>query len=102
MAYSKQEQETTIIMDESEKIAHVYTASPVMMRRLDKMCDEFPDDYVCTWREMTDGRATAARYECGKKYVKFRRPRSETQKAADVERGLRMRTAIDGGEDVHE
>ena len=45
--YSRYEQETSILWNEEDKTANVYTASPVTMRKLDKMCERFPDDYKC-------------------------------------------------------
>ena len=32
MAYTRMEQETSIVWDEDEKVARIYTASPVSMR----------------------------------------------------------------------
>ena len=45
MGYSRMEQETSIVWDEEEQIAHIYAASPVTMRKLDKLVAEFPDVY---------------------------------------------------------
>ena len=49
MGYSRMEQETSIVWDEEEQIAHIYAASPVTMRKLDKLVAEFPDVYKCVW-----------------------------------------------------
>lgn len=93
MGYSRQEQETTIVWDEFEKIAHIYTASPVSMRKLDKLCAECPDEYARTWTE-TDGEGTisAARYMVRCKLVKFAKPRVMTEEQREVlaERGRRI------------
>ena len=74
MAYSRtrQEQETSIVWDDDEKVAHIYTCSPVTMRKLDKLVESNPDTYSCTW---TDGEAK--RYEVNKKYVRFGKPASQ-------------------------
>ena len=48
MNYTRAEQETTICWDEEMKVARIYTASHVSMRKLDKLCDAFPDEYKQT------------------------------------------------------
>lgn len=83
MSYSKAEQETSIVWDEEQKVARIYTASPATMRKLDKLCEVCPDEYTRTWTE-TDkkDRVTAAKYEVAAKYVKFGKPASEARKEA--------------------
>ena len=87
MAYMRQEQETSIVWDEEEKVARIYTASPVSMRKLDRLCEAFPVEYLKVWEEKdADGRVTAARYETGCKRVRFVKPASE----ARIEQGRRI------------
>ena len=90
MNYSRSEQETSIVWDEEQKVARIYTASPISMRKLDKLCTLCPDAYKQTWTE-TDksGRVTAAKYEVTAKFVKFAKPviRTEEQIQAAKERG---------------
>jgi len=90
MNYTKVEQETTIVWDEEQKVARIYTASPIMLRKLNKLCEACPDEYRQTWTE-TDksGKVTAAKYEVAAKYVKFAKPvvRTEEQIQAAKERG---------------
>ena len=82
MAYTRMEQETSIVWDEDEKVARIYTASPVSMRKLDKLCEQYPAEYQKFWEEKdADGRVTAARYRTGCKRVKFSKPASEAMKA---------------------
>ena len=78
MAYSRYEQETSIVWDEDAKIARIYTASPVTMRKLDKLCDGFPDTYKQVWAQ-DDG--LAKKYEVNKRYIRFGKPASEARKA---------------------
>lgn len=78
MAYSRYEQETSIVWDEEEKIARIYTASPVTMRKLDKLCESFPDTYRRVWSQ-DDG--LAAKYEVNRRYIRFGKPASEARKA---------------------
>lgn len=90
MKYSKAEQETSIVWDEEQKVARIYTASPATMRKLDKLCEACPDEYTRTWTE-TDkkDRVTAAKYEVAAKLVKFAKPvvRTDEQIQAARERG---------------
>lgn len=93
MNYSRAEQETTIVWDEEEKAAKIYTASHVTMRKLDKLCAEFPAHYHRTWIEDDkDGRITAARYITHCKLIRFGKPRevSEEQREAARERFARI------------
>ena len=82
MAYTRMEQETSIVWDEEEKVARIYTASPVSMRKLDRLCAEYPEEYLKVWEEKDrDGRVTAAKYQTGCKYIRFGKPASEARKA---------------------
>ena len=47
MALSRQEQEVIITWDAEEKVARIYAADPVYIRKLDKLCEEFPETYKC-------------------------------------------------------
>lgn len=78
MNYTKYEAETTVTFNDAERMVNIYSASPVVMRRLDKLCENFPDVYKCIWTE--DG-GTAKKYTVGdKKYIKFGKPASEAMK----------------------
>lgn len=79
MGYTRDEQETSVVWDESEQVAHIYTASPVSIRKLDKLVEEFPGVYNCVWMEK-DG--SAKKYTVAKKYIRFGKPASEAKKAA--------------------
>lgn len=82
MAYTRMEQETSIVWDEGEKVARIYTASPVSMRKLDRLCEQYPAEYRKVWEEKDrDGRVTAAKYQTGCKRVRFSKPASEAMKA---------------------
>ena len=80
MNYSRAEQETSIVWDEEQKVAHVYTASPVTMRKLDKLCEQFPGEYKRTWTENAGERITAAKYDAPSKRVRFTKPISEARR----------------------
>lgn len=82
MGYSRIEQETHIVWDEELKTAHLYTASPVTMRKLDKLTVQFPDVYRRTWIEKTGDSITAAKYEIDARFVRFSKPASVAQTEA--------------------
>lgn len=87
MAYSRLEQETTIRWDEEEKLARIYTASPVSLRKLDKLCEEAPEEYVRVWTEEDhEGRITAAKYEVYKGFIRFGKPRTVTEEQREAAR----------------
>ena len=87
MSYTRAEQETTIIWNEDDKLAYIYTASPVTLRKLDKLCADYPTDYQRTWIEDDrDGRITAAKYVVHSRFIRFGKPASRQQ----IERGRMM------------
>lgn len=73
------EQETTIRFDPEDKIAHIYTTNPTVIRKMDKLCAEFPDAYRCV---RTDPDNLAKWYTCPASYIRFGKPASEAQKEA--------------------
>lgn len=83
--YKLFEMETSILWDEEDRTAHIYTASPSTMRKLDKMCAAHPDLYKCVWVEDGD---TAKKYEVPAKYISFRGKvqMTDEQRAAAGER----------------
>ena len=90
MNYSRAERETTIVYDEEERIAHIYTASQISIRRLEKLCAEHPNVYRRTWTETEDQKITAARYKCPSKYIRFGKPASEQKRAQAIRMRERM------------
>ena len=74
------EQETSITMNRLDQVAHIYTSDRSMMAKLDRLCVDHPETYRCIWEDkitMGDGIAMSKKYECHKKYVRFRKPASE-------------------------
>ena len=78
MAATRLERETTIIFNEEERKAMIWTCSPTMIRRLDKLVKHNSDAYRCV---LVDG--DARRYEVDKRYIRFGKPAS----AAQIARG---------------
>ena len=73
--------ETNIVWDDEYKIAEIYTASPITMRKLDKLCQECPEAYERFWTENnSDGRITAAKYSVHSKYIRFGKPATEAKR----------------------
>ena len=87
MAYTRAEQETSIVWDDEEKVTRIYASSTVSLRKLERLCEQFPEDYRKVWEERdADGVLTAAKYQTGCKRVRFVKPASE----ARVEHGRRI------------
>lgn len=80
MAYSlsMEERETHIRWDAVEKIAHIFTADPVSIRKLDKLVDGYPETYKLVKDDNYGGKS----YEVDSKYIRFGKPASEAQKEA--------------------
>ena len=80
------EQETIIRYSRDESSATVYTSDRLVMARLDKLTQQFPDDYKCIWSDpqiLGDGLSMGKKYTLtNKKRVRFTKPASRAQRAA--------------------
>lgn len=76
---SKYEKETIIRWSEAEDTAYIYTASDIEARRLDRLCNEYPDAIRCVW---ADSLGYGRKYECNRRSIAFKKPVSEARKAA--------------------
>lgn len=90
MALTNIERETIITFNAAEDTAEVYTADPVYIRKLDKLCEQFPDTYKFM-EELSAKRCKESKtYSMPKRLVKFRSPItreiSEEQRLALAER----------------
>ena len=86
---SKYEQETLINYNNEEKTATVYTADPVIQRKLDKLVEKYPEDYKCTRIEnICDGHDGKFYLLSSKKFISFRPPvhMTDEQKRAAADR----------------
>ncbi len=72
MQLTKYEQETIILMNEDEKTASLYTCNRALQRKMDALCETFPEQYKHVKREPADeyGRF----YELPKRYVRIGKP----------------------------
>jgi hypothetical protein len=80
-----EEQETTFATCKTDGNVRVYTSCRDDMRRLDAMCERYPDVYTKTWTDGTilaDGHPAGARYEFPKRFLRLGKPASEAQLAA--------------------
>jgi len=84
----KAEQETQVWWDAEEKIAHIFSANPATIRKLDRLAEDYPDDYKCVW---TDGKFAGKKYEVDARYIQFRKPASQQQKEAARKNGQKNR-----------
>lgn len=84
---SNYERETIINYNQEGKTANVFTHHPALIRKLDKLCEDFPDNFKCDSREDHFG-VPCGDYSVPKQYVTIRAPRimSDEQKAAIRER----------------
>jgi hypothetical protein len=90
MALTNIERETIITFNAAEDTAEIYTADPVYIRKLDKLCEQFPDTYKFM-EELSAKRCKESKtYSMPKRLVKFRSPVtreiSEEQREALAER----------------
>lgn len=76
---SRAEQETCIVWDAEEKVAHIYASDPVSIRKLDALCAEHPETYRCIWVDPL-GVGVAKKYEAPADRIRFAKPASEAQR----------------------
>ena len=63
------EQETIVNANAEEKMAEVYTADPVMIRKLDKMVEKYPNQYKVIKED-----DVSKTYQFPKKLIRFGAP----------------------------
>lgn len=79
-SYTRAEMETTITFDAEEKTAHIYSADPVYIRKLDKLTETNPESYKCL--RVLDG-GKAKQYEAPAALIRFAKPPTEAQREAN-------------------
>lgn len=71
------EQETVISWYATDEGALIYTCDTVMLRKMDKLCEQFPDTYKCIQRD-----EYGARYRTSKKkFIRLGKPRAKKEDA---------------------
>ena len=92
------EQETVITYNAQEDFAEIYTCYPPMIRKLDKLAQENPDEWKML-RVQSGGKT----YSCPKELVSFRKgsiKRTATQKEAAKSRMQKLNLTRQKGEAV--
>jgi hypothetical protein len=90
---SQEEQETVIVYNRVEDTCDIDTADPVVIARLDRLCETYPKHYRKGSRTYyEDGKVCSAQYKTKKRDVVFRKPRvyTDEQLAELRERGKRL------------
>ena len=73
------EQETIYRWDAEEQIVHVDSANPAFIRKMDKLCAKYPNDYKCV---RVDTEYLAKQYTYPAAYIRHGRPPSAARRAA--------------------
>lgn len=82
------EREVIIRWSMADKVATIHADNPVLVRKLDKLCAEYPEAYRCTRADDPYG---AKRYEVDVKLIRFGKPASEARKESCRQNGLKGR-----------
>ena len=88
---TRAERETVIRFDAEERIAHIYTADPVYMRRLDKLTEEDPNTYRCV---EVDPLGYFKKYEAPADRIAFRKAPTEARREAGKQRMQELREKL--------
>lgn len=82
---SREEQELTLTVCRADDDVRVYTSDRLYMRKLDGLCERFPDVYRCIWTDkqiMGDSLPLGRKYEFPRRFLRFGVPASAAQIAA--------------------
>lgn len=79
---SRYEQETHICWNEEDNLAHIYTTSPRMIKKLDALSEKYPDVYRSSKTGTINGETVSQEYDVPMRYVGFKKPASEKQREA--------------------
>lgn len=72
MAFLKVEQEVMISFNAAEDTAELYTADPVMIRKMDKLVEENPEQFSGKVHSTYQGKVYAKKYFFPKRFVSIR------------------------------
>ena len=87
------EQETTITFTRTDSEAVLYTSDRLRMAKLDKLCQQYPEVYRCTWTDnqiMGDGVPMGKKYAMPVKYLRFGKPASVAKREAGRKAAARL------------
>lgn len=96
MALSRYEQETIINLNVAEDAAEIYTTDSVWIRKMDKLVEQNPEQFILGRSEQYEGKVTAKRYIFPKRFISIRsrvvkRELTDSQRAEIAERLNRRR-----------
>lgn len=84
-----EEQEVVINFDRVDEFATIYTSDITWIRKMDKMCEECPDEYKCIQESKCNGNIVGKTYQFPKKLVSLRKPMKQKNVTEEVKK-LRM------------
>ena len=76
---TREEMETTCNWCAADSMATIDTADPAVIRKLDRLAEEYPDVYRCTRVDQT---CLAKMYSVPARFIRFGKPASEARKEA--------------------
>ena len=86
---SADERETSFLWDDSSPVCLCYTANPAMLRKLDSLCEIYPECFVCTKRHFNSGF-----YEFPKRFVSIRKPTQKKELSQQEREALALRLSL--------
>jgi len=90
-ALTKYEQEVSLSFNMEDELATLYTSSTTWIKRMDKLVEQFPDEYKVTETSTFEGDVVAKSYQFPIKYFRLGKPRAELSEERKEE--LRSRLA---------
>ena len=81
MKLSRYEQETIILFNADESNAEIYTADKTVMKRLDQLCNTYPDIYKIKKED-----SISKTYSVPKSYISYRKPRKLSSEQRELAR----------------
>lgn len=90
---SREEQEVIITTCAADKTAEVYTADPVYMRKLDKLCERYPEHYKLKSRNSYSATYVMSKRLLGFKPAAAPRELTEEQRAELRERMKKLQAS---------
>lgn len=79
---SRYEQETHINWNEENDLAHIYTTSPRVMKKLDALVEKYPDIYRASSTGTINSETVSRDYYVSVRYLGFKKPPTEKQREA--------------------
>ena len=87
----KEEQETTVNWCAADDTATIDTADPTMIRKLDRLVEQYPDVYTCTRVDQT---CLAKMYSIPARFIRFGKPASAARQEASRRNAILARKTL--------